>query len=175
MKIAVYPGSFDPVTNGHIDIIARSANVFDSVIVMVAVNPNKKPMFTPQEREDLIHGALLGMGITNVFVTSSSGTVVDFARENNSSIIIRGLRALTDFEIEFQMAHINRRLDPQIDTMFFATDERHTMISSSLAKELYGLGKELKDIVPPNVARALTAKIEERRLLASVLDPKKPR
>jgi pantetheine-phosphate adenylyltransferase len=155
-KIAVYPGSFDPITNGHVDILERSLALFDEVVVAIAVNPRKQPLFTMEERAEFISEAV-GRD-PRVVCDAFEGLLVEYCRERSAGFIVRGLRALADFEYEFQFAHMNRRLGPTVDTVFFMTDERHHYVSSSLIKEVASLGGDINGLVPPSVARALIAK-----------------
>ena len=154
---AIYPGSFDPVTNGHIDLIARVSRLFDHVIVAVADSKAKKTLFTLDERTDLIRQSVSGS--TNVEVLSFKGLLIDFAREMNSNIVIRGLRAVSDFEYEFQLAWMNRQLDRKIETLFFAPAEDYAFVAASLVKEIAELGGDVSQFVHPVVNLALKEKI----------------
>lgn len=156
-RIAVYPGTFDPITNGHLDILERALRLFDRVIVTLAVNPRKQPLFSVDERVDFIKGALPDHRDRLEFA-SFDGLLVDFVKSCGANTIVRGLRALADFEYEFQFAHMNRRLAPTIDTMFFMTDERNHYVSSSLVKEVASLGGDVTGLVPPAVVTALAHK-----------------
>jgi pantetheine-phosphate adenylyltransferase len=158
-KLAVYPGTFDPITNGHVDILERSLALFDEVIVAIAVNPRKQPLFTVEERTDLIRGAVAAESRVRVRCDSFDGLLVEYCRQHGARVIVRGLRALADFEYEFQFALMNRRLDPEVDTVFFMTDERHHYVSSSLVREVAGLGGDISGFVPPAVATALAGKL----------------
>lgn len=153
MRRAIYPGSFDPVTNGHIDVLQRAAHLFDEVIVAVAFNDQKQSLFTPAERTALLTGAT--QGCTNISVAYFRGLLVDFAREQGASAVIRGLRAVSDFEFEFQMALMNRKLEPSIETIFLTPREEYTYLSSRIVKEIARLGGNIDAFVPPSVARAL--------------------
>lgn len=155
--IAVYPGSFDPITNGHLDILRRALALFDHIVVTLAVNPRKQPLFTVEERVGFIRDAVPEHAHRLSF-ESFGGLLVEFCREQNAGVIVRGLRALADFEYEFQFAHMNRRLAPEIDTVFFMTDERNHYVSSSLVKEVAGLGGDVTGLVPPPVVSALAKK-----------------
>ncbi len=155
-KIAIYPGTFDPITNGHVDILERSLALFDEVVVAIATNPRKQPLFTLEERSEFIAEAV-GRD-PRVVCDAFDGLLVEYCRGRKASFIVRGLRAIADFEYEFQFAHMNRRLSPQVDTVFFMTDERHHYVSSSLIKEVASLGGDIVGLVPPSVARALVAK-----------------
>jgi pantetheine-phosphate adenylyltransferase len=156
-SIAVYPGTFDPITNGHIDILQRALRQFDQVIVTVATNQRKSPLFTVDERIDFIRNALPDHAGRLTF-TAFDGLLVDFCKKAGAQVIVRGLRALADFEYEFQFAHMNRRLAPTVDTMFFMTDEHNHYVSSSLVKEVASLGGDITGLVPPAVQAALAAK-----------------
>jgi pantetheine-phosphate adenylyltransferase len=155
--IAVYPGSFDPITNGHIDILRRALALFDHIIVTLAVNPRKQPLFTVDERTGFVRDALPEHK-DRLSYASFGGLLVEFCRERQAGVIVRGLRALADFEYEFQFAHMNRRLAPEIDTVFFMTDERNHYVSSSLVKEVASLGGDVTGLVPPLVVSALAKK-----------------
>jgi pantetheine-phosphate adenylyltransferase len=147
--VAVYPGSFDPPTYGHLDIIERSSRVFSRVIVAVALNIRKNILFTPPERRAMLRKLTRQWG--NVEVTEFRGLLVDFARDQGAHILVRGLRAISDFEYEYQMAHMNRKLAPDIDTVIMMTGERHSAISSNIVKEIAMFGGKIDDLVPPLV------------------------
>ncbi len=161
-QVAVYPGTFDPITNGHLDILERALRLFDRVIVMLAVNQRKLPLFTLEERIQFIKDAMPHAGDRLEFA-SSEGLLVDFCREQGAEVIVRGLRALADFEYEFQFAHMNRRLAPKIDTVFFMTDERNHYVSSSLVKEVASLGGDVTGLVPAAVVTALADKYQHSK------------
>jgi pantetheine-phosphate adenylyltransferase len=152
-KIAVYPGSFDPITNGHLDVIERAAKMFDRVLVGVAVNAEKEATFGIAERTAMATEAVVG--IENVTVESFEGLLVNYARRVDAHVLIRGLRAVSDFEFEFQMALMNRRLDAQIETIFLMPKEQYTFISSRVVKEVAALGGDVNSFVPPAVEQAL--------------------
>ena len=154
---AVYPGSFDPITNGHLDILERALHLFDHIVVTLAVNPRKQPLFTVEERVSFIRDAL-PQHAARLSFASFGGLLVDFCREQKASVIVRGLRALADFEYEFQFSHMNRRLAPEIESVFFMTDERNHYVSSSLVKEVASLGGDVTGLVPPPVVAALAKK-----------------
>lgn len=154
--IAVYPGSFDPVTNGHLDIISRGAKVFDKVIVAVLHNRNKVPLFSVEERTEMLLAATKGIG--NVEVDSFNGLLIDYIREKKAHTIIRGLRAVSDFEYEMQAASINRKLDPQVETFFMMTNNQFSYLSSSIVKEVAKYGANVSDLVPSEVEKALKLK-----------------
>lgn len=149
MNIVVYPGSFDPITNGHFDIIKRAAKVFDKVIVGVLINPDKNCLFNPEERVELIRRVT--SGYSNVEVLSFSGLLIDFVRQNNSKIILKGLRTLTDFEYEFQMALMNKQLDSSIETVFMMTSAKNSFLSSSSVKQVAAFGGSIEGLVPDEI------------------------
>ena len=149
MKVAIYPGSFDPVTSGHLNIIRRAANIFDRLIVCVMVNAGKKPMFTKEERVDLIRR--ITSDIPNVEVDCSDELLAEYARRKGSCVIVKGLRAGSDFENEFQMAMINRKINPELDTMFLTAEHQYMYMSSSVVKELGRYGAELTDLLPEEI------------------------
>ena len=159
MSIAVYPGSFDPVTYGHIDIIERSAKVFDKLIVAVMVNSAKKPLFTTQEKVDMIRKAT--SHLDNVEVVSFSGLLVDFAKNMKADIVVRGLRAITDFEYELQMAQTNRVLAPDVDTMFLTTSLEYAYLSSTTVKEVAAFGGDISKFVPGFVMDEVHKKLKK--------------
>ncbi len=159
MKIAIYPGTFDPITNGHLDIIERAAQLFDRVIVTVAVNSSKTPMFTGDERVELIQAILKQKRFRNVTVERFNGLLVSFAKKKKASAIIRGLRAISDFEYEFQMALMNRKQSNDIDTVFLMPHEKYTYLNSSIVREIARLDGNFKDFVQPVVHRALKKKL----------------
>jgi pantetheine-phosphate adenylyltransferase len=154
---AVYPGSFDPITLGHIDIIHRATAIFDRVIVAVASNEAKHPLFSVAERLGMIREAVASN--PKVEIVELRGLLVDFARAENVMVLIRGLRAVSDFEFEFQMALMNRRLEPRLETIFLTPQEEHTFLSSRIVKEVARLGGDVSAFVPPHVA----AKLEDHR------------
>jgi len=157
ISVAVYPGTFDPITNGHLDILERALRLFDRVIVTLAVNQRKAPLFTAEERIRFIHDAMPHAGDRLQF-EQFDGLIVDFCVKHGARTLVRGLRALADFEYEFQFAHMNRRLAPTVDTVFFMTDERNHYVSSSLVKEVASLGGDVRGLVPPPVVEALALK-----------------
>jgi pantetheine-phosphate adenylyltransferase len=163
-KIAVYPGSFDPITNGHIDIIERGLRIFDELVVLVAYNPNKASLFTVQERMDLIHEVLKESvhDWERVRVDSFAGLLVDYARNTGAGIILRGLRAVSDFEYEFQMALINRRLNRDVETVFLMTGYKWFYTSSNLIKEAASLGGSVRGLVPELIHRKLQEKFAKK-------------
>lgn len=152
-RIAVYPGSFDPVTNGHLDVIRRAAGIFDKVIVGVGRNVGKAPLFTTEERVSLIQIAV--SELQNVEVESFDGMLVAFAKQHGASVLVKGLRAISDFEYEFQMALANRHLDPTVETMFLMTSAEYQFLSSSIVKEMVRVGGDCSPLVPSVVMDAL--------------------
>jgi pantetheine-phosphate adenylyltransferase len=158
---AVYPGTFDPVTNGHLDVIERAAKIFDELIVAVTTNPAKTPWFTLEERVEMLKECC--SHLPNVTVEAFEGLLVNFVRQKGAKVIIKGLRAVTDFDYEFQMAAINRKLAPEIETLFLMTSLPYAYLSSSAVKEVASLNGCLKDLVPDNVAERLRKKVAERR------------
>ncbi len=157
MKNAIVPGSFDPITSGHLDIIKRAATLFDSVVVGVARNVAKVPMFTLDERLDLVRQATAG--IAGVEVESFHSLLVEFAVKKHAHVVVRGLRAVSDFEHEFQMAQLNRELDPSVETMFMMASQEYAYLSSSSVREIAEYGGIIKSLVPPVVEEALKKKI----------------
>ena len=149
MKIAIYPGSFDPVTSGHLNIIRRAANIFDKLIVCVMVNANKKPMFSREERVALIQ-KVVG-DIPNVEVDSSDGLLAEYAKRKGGCVIVKGLRAGSDFENEFQMALINHKINPSLDTMFLTSEHQYMYLSSSTVKQLGIYDVDLSDFLPEQI------------------------
>lgn len=160
MRRAIYPGSFDPVTNGHLDIIERAAALFDEVVVAVARDTPKAPLFPVAEREEMLREACAHL--KNVKVESFSGLLVDFARSKQAKVIVKGLRAVSDFETELQMALMNRTLREEIETVFLMTRHEYLYLSSSIVKEIAGLGGEVGDFVPPMVKERLRQKLQCR-------------
>ncbi len=155
-RVAIYPGTFDPLTNGHADLIQRASRLFEKVIIAVAENTNKQPRFTLTKRIALIHE--ITQNNTNIEVVGFSGLLVDFAAQHGANIILRGLRAISDFEYEFQLAGMNRHLNPAIESLFLTPDEKFANISSSLVKEIAQLGGDVSQFVPACVAKALQQK-----------------
>lgn len=156
MRRAIYPGSFDPITNGHLDVLQRAAGLFDELIVAVARDNAKSSLFTVEERVDLLQAAT--DHIPNLRVMPFEGLLVDFARQQQAMALVRGLRAVSDFEFEFQLALMNRKLEPNLETMFLMPREELTYISSRLVKEISRLGGNVNQFVPPHVVTALKAK-----------------
>ncbi len=158
MVTALYPGSFDPVTVGHVDILSRAAKVFDKLVVAVYDTPSKNLLFSTDEREQLMKDAC--RHLPNVVVQRFSGLVVRYAMDIGASVIVRGLRSGSDFEYEFDMAFMNRRLEPQVDLVCFMTSQDYMFVSASLLKEVAKLGGDITEMVPPNVAQAVYSKFE---------------
>ena len=156
MRVALYPGTFDPMTVGHLDIVARAARLFERVIVLVADNPSKQPIFAAAERVQMIREAVASLpDQTGITVDSYRGLTVDYARRVGAQAMIRGLRAVTDFEWEFQLALINQTLAPEIETVCLMTAQEHSFLSASMVRELAQYGGPLDDLVPPHIAVAL--------------------
>jgi pantetheine-phosphate adenylyltransferase len=155
-RLAVYPGSFDPLTNGHIDIIERGARIFDSIVVAVVLNAEKTPLFSVEERVDIVQTVFAPY--PNVQVDTFDGLLVDYAQRKQASVLVRGLRAVSDFEYEFQMALMNRHLAPSLETVFMMPAEQYTYISSRLIKEVFMLQGSIAGLVPPLVEERLHAK-----------------
>ncbi|MFC2157388.1 pantetheine-phosphate adenylyltransferase [Acidobacteriota bacterium] len=153
-KTAVYPGSFDPITNGHVDIIQRGLDIFDRLIVAVLENPKKNPLFSSEERVNMVKGLFKEQN--NISVTSFHGLLVDFVEERDADVVVRGLRAISDFEYEFQMALMNRKLNPEIETLFMMPNLKYSFLSSNLVKEVASLGGCLDGLVPAGVKAKLT-------------------
>jgi len=158
MKIAVYPGSFDPITNGHLDIVKRASRIFDRTIVAISENPRKNPLFSLEERKTLVEEAV--RGIEKVRVDIFFGLLVNYARRKKASAIIRGLRAVSDFDYEFQMALLNRKLSPRLETVYLMPSEEYSYINSTIVKEVAHLGGKLDCFLPSAVAEALKKKIK---------------
>jgi pantetheine-phosphate adenylyltransferase len=154
--LAVYPGSFDPLTNGHVDIISRGARLFDRIIVAILVNAEKSPLFTMDERVEITRSVFKTH--SNVEVDTFDGLLVDYVERRDAQVIVRGLRAVSDFEFEFQMALMNRRLRPKIETVFMMPAEQYTYLSSRLIKEVFSLGGEVRGLVPSTVEQWMRRK-----------------
>ena len=155
-RLAVYPGSFDPLTNGHVDIIERGTHLFDKIIVAILVNVDKAPLFSMEERVGIVRDTFRGR--PNVEVDTFEGLLVDYVERRQADVIVRGLRALSDFEAEFQMALMNRRLSPRVETVFMMPAEQYTYISSRLIKEVFSLGGQVRGLVPAIVETRLQEK-----------------
>jgi len=160
---AVYPGTFDPVTNGHLDLIQRSGELFDQVIVAVLKNTEKSPLFTVAERVEMLEDAI--EGLKNVSVTTFEGLLVDFAQQSQATVIVRGIRAVSDYEYELQMALMNRRLAPRVETVFLMPAETYSYLSSRLVKEISQLGGSVRGLVPSAVEERL--RLKQRHVLSS--------
>jgi pantetheine-phosphate adenylyltransferase len=159
-QVAIYPGSFDPITNGHVDLVKRTLRVFDKVIVAIATNPDKdRSLFSLDERIDMVNEVFANLK-GRVTADSFQGLLVDYAERKGSTVVIRGLRAISDFEYEFQMAMMNHRLKPQLETFFMMTGESEFYTSSRLVKEVVSLGGDVSGLVPDNVLKKLTAKFK---------------
>lgn len=158
--IAIYPGSFDPITNGHLDLVERGSKLFDRLIVSVLQNENKSPLFTDAERAEMLRDVL--QGYSNVSVASFRGLLVDHAAECGATVILRGIRAVSDYEYELQMALMNRRLRPEIETVFLMAGEAYSFISSRMVKEVASLGGNISGLVPPAVETRLRNRITTR-------------
>ena len=161
MRIAIYPGSFDPLTNGHLDVAQRAAKLFDRVIMAIAENDSKHPLFTLAERVALVKKAT--SHLPNVQTDSFDGLLVDYVAERKAKAIVRGLRAVSDFEFEFQLALMNRKLDENIETIFMMPKDTYTFLSSRIVKEIARLGGDVRSFVPPNVQSALIKKLKPQR------------
>ncbi len=158
-KIAIYPGTFDPITNGHVDVIQRASRMFDKIIVVIAVNSKKVSLFTEIERLEMAQESL--KDLPNVEVVLHHGLVADIAREKNAVAIIRGLRAVSDFEYEFQIALMNRKLDPNVHTVFMMPHEKYTYLNSSIIREISRYGQDTSEFVPPIVSEKLKDKFKK--------------
>jgi pantetheine-phosphate adenylyltransferase len=157
---SMYPGTFDPITLGHEDLVRRACRLFDKVVVAVAANPSKKPMFSLEERVELARVVL--RDCENVEVSGYEGLTVDFARSNDLQVIVRGLRAISDFEYEFQLANMNRHLTDEVETAFLTPTETYTYISSSLVREIASMGGDISEFVSPEVRRSLMEKLQDQ-------------
>jgi pantetheine-phosphate adenylyltransferase len=160
MKTAIYPGSFDPVTLGHLDIIQRAAKAFDKLIVCVLVNSEKQGIFTPEERVELLRKAI---HLDNVEVDMYSGLLAHYARKQEARVLVKGLRAVADFESEVQMAIVNNKLNPELDTVFFPSSQKYNYLSSTVAKELARYDVNLEEILPKEITKDVRKKMEEKR------------
>ena len=158
-RLAIFPGSFDPLTNGHVDIVLRSARLFERILVAVLVNPDKRPLFTAAQRVTIIREVF--REYPNVDVDTFDGLLVDYARQRRASAIIRGIRAVSDFEFEFQMALMNRHLEPSLETVFMMPAEQYTYLSSRLIKEVFSLGGTVTGLVPAAVEQWMTRRQDQ--------------
>ena len=161
-SLAIYPGSFDPITNGHLDLIERARRVFGSLIVAVLTNPDKLPLFTVMERVEMLQEATRGM--PNVAVDTFGGLLVEYAKQKKAGIILRGIRAFTDYEYELQMAIMNRKLEPSLETVFLVPAESYTYVSSRLVREIFQNGGSVKGLVPPLVEDRLHQKVFQNKV-----------
>jgi pantetheine-phosphate adenylyltransferase len=161
MRRAIYPGSFDPVTNGHLDIIERGCKLFDEIIISILVNPEKQPFFTVEERQEMLTQVLqnINQGGCLVRVDSFRGLLVNYAVAQQANVIVRGIRAISDYEYEFQMALMNRRLEPGIETVFMMPAETYSYVSSRLVKEVFHLGGAITGLVPPFIEKRMKEKM----------------
>ncbi len=161
MKIAIYPGSFDPLTLGHLNIIKRAARCFDKLIVCVMINSQKQGLFTPEERMELIRRVV--KQLPNVEVDASAMLLGEYARQRRARVIVKGLRAVSDYEAEVQMAVVNRKLNPNVDTMFLPSNEKYTYLSSTVVKEMVRYGVDLSDFLPREIIEDVKKKSDDRR------------
>jgi pantetheine-phosphate adenylyltransferase len=163
MRRAIYPGSFDPVTNGHLDIIERGCKLFDEIIIGILVNPDKQPLFTVEERQQMLNEVVKGInkGNCTLRVDSFSGLLVKYAVAQQADVIVRGIRAISDYEYEFQMALMNRRLEPGIETVFMMPAETYSYVSSRLVKEVFHLGGVVTGLVPPLIEKRMKEKLNQ--------------
>jgi pantetheine-phosphate adenylyltransferase len=164
MAQAMYPGTFDPITNGHMDLVRRASKLFGRVVIAIAANPGKSPLFTLDERIDLARRVL--SDLKNVEVMGFSGLMVDFARQNGLNVVVRGLRAVSDFDYEFQLATMSRHLSAEVDFVFLTPSEQHMFISSTLIREIASMNGDVKQFVHPIVLEALTAAYAKRKRAA---------
>lgn len=160
MPKAIYPGTFDPITNGHTDLIVRATRIFDHVIVAIAANPDKNPLFSMEERIAMVREVCGG---SDVEVTGFDGLLIDFVEQQGAHVVLRGLRAVSDFEFEFQLASANRRLNPEVETVFLTPSENHTFTSASLVKEIATFGGDVSSFLDPRVHELLAAKLDQQR------------
>jgi pantetheine-phosphate adenylyltransferase len=161
-SVVIYPGSFDPITNGHLDLIERARRIFGRLIVAVLTNPDKTPLFTVMERVEMLQEATCGM--PNVSVETFGGLLVEYAKQKQAGIILRGIRAFTDYEYELQMAIMNRKLEPSLETVFLVPAESYNYVSSRLVREIFQNGGSVKDLVPPLVEDRLHQKVFQNKI-----------
>jgi pantetheine-phosphate adenylyltransferase len=163
MRRAIYPGSFDPVTNGHLDIIERGCKLFDEIIIGILVNPEKQPLFTVEERHEMLTEVVksISQGRCTLRIDSFSGLLVNYAVAQEANVIVRGIRAISDYEYELQMALMNRRLEPGIETVFMMPAETYSYVSSRLVKEVFQLGGTVTGLVPPLIERRMKEKLTQ--------------
>ena len=161
MKLAVYPGSFDPVTYGHLEIISRASKLFDKLIVLVSVNPSKPSAFSIEERKELLKEVVKAEGLSNVEIDSHEGLLIDYFNQRNADVIVKGLRALSDFEYEFQMAQANRKLCYKAETIFLTAKSENTYLSSSMVKQIAMFGGDVSDFVPECILDKITQRLKK--------------
>jgi pantetheine-phosphate adenylyltransferase len=163
MRRAIYPGSFDPITNGHLDIIERGCKLFDEIIVAILVNPNKQPMFSIEERKNILSQVLqtINHAPCTILIEDFQGLLIEYAVKKNADVIVRGIRAISDYEYELQMALMNRRLEPRIETVFMMPAEEYSYVSSRLVKEVFSLGGKIEGLVPALVEERMRNKIKQ--------------
>lgn len=161
MSKVIYPGTFDPITNGHFDLIARATRIFDCIVVAIAANPDKNPLFSVEERIGMVREVC--NGLENVEVIGFDGLLIKFVEEQGAHVVMRGLRAVSDFEFEFQLASANRRLNPEIETVFLTPSENHTFTAASLVKEIAAYGGDVSSFLDPRINQILTDKLEQAR------------
>ena len=161
MSKAIYPGTFDPITNGHFDLIARATRIFDEIIVAIAANPDKNPLFSVEERTAMVRQVC--EDLENVTVIGFDGLLIHCVEEQGAHVVMRGLRAVSDFEFEFQLASANRRLNPEIETVFLTPSENHTFTAASLVKEIANYGGDVSSFLDPRINRILTEKLDKMR------------
>lgn len=161
-RIAVCPGSFDPITKGHLDIIQRASAMFDKVIVVTMVNADKKPFFNEEERVDMMRRSIEELGLENVKVDSYNGLLADYTKINNAVAIVKGLRAVSDFEYEFQMALLNKKLNPKAETVFFTTSSENLYLSSSIVRSIASLNGDISDFVPACIHKDIKKRFEKK-------------
>jgi len=161
MSKAIYPGTFDPITNGHFDLIVRATRIFDEIVVAIAANPDKHPLFSVAERTAMVRQVC--EGLDNIEVVGFDGLLINFVEEQGAHIVLRGLRAVSDFEFEFQLASANRRLNSEIETVFLTPSENHTFTAASLVKEIANYGGDVSSFLDPRIHRILSDKLEQMR------------
>ena len=169
MKLAVYPGSFDPVTLGHLDIIVRASKIFDKLIVGVPINPDKHASFSVEERMELLRRATQAEGLANVEIDKVDGLLADYAKRRGAMVVVKGLRALSDFEYEFQQALTNKKLNPELETMFLATSAENMFLSSSMVKQVAGFGGDISPFVPACILETIRERLDTYHQLTEPL------